>query len=218
MARESLSIFAYRDEDFTQRAEPFQFAAEINPERVSLSKAIYFVEESRGSTMGQTRSPRSYENDELRFDLSFDGTGTIPNISLNVAERIRLLEKVTYNSDETIHKPNYLLIQWGNSFEFKGHLKSMAVEYTLFKPSGEPLRARVSLAFIEFNRQDEKQYESSPDLTHMKIIRSRDSLPQLCNEVYKDISWYPQIAMLNGLVNFRMLKHGTQIQMPPLSN
>ena len=43
-----------------------------------------------------------------------------------------------------------------------------------------------------------------------------DTLPLLCNKIYKDSSYYIQVAKFNGLNKFRNLKPGTKLKFPPL--
>jgi len=57
---------------------------------------------------------------------------------------------------------------------------------------------------------------SSPDLTHVVEVKEGDTLPLLCYRVYKDCSYYPQVAKANNLTDFRHLKPGTKLSFPPL--
>jgi len=60
-------------------------------------------------------------------------------------------------------------VLWGTLI-FYGRMSSMSVQHTLFKPSGDPLRAKVDLTFVEFISAKEADLlanRSSPDLTHL---------------------------------------------------
>jgi nucleoid-associated protein YgaU len=95
----------------------------------------------------------------------------------------------------------------------------MSVDYTLFKPSGEPLRAKVKLSFSGFMSKEEEALRanrSSPDLTHLIEVKAGDTLPMLCYRVYKDCSYYLEVAKVNGITNFRDLQLGTKLHFPPL--
>ena len=107
---------------------------------------------------------------------------------------------------------------WG-SLIFFGRLTSMSAEYTLFKPSGEPLRATVKLALKGSSSKEEnrlKANKSSPDLTHTVEVREGDTLPLLCHRIYNDCSYYPEVAKANRLSSFRHLRAGTRLHFPPL--
>jgi nucleoid-associated protein YgaU len=42
-------------------------------------------------------------------------------------------------------------------------------------------------------------------------------LPLLCQKVYRDGSYYMQVAKANHLASFRDIKPGTQLVFPPLT-
>ena len=95
----------------------------------------------------------------------------------------------------------------------------MSMDYTLFKPSGLPLRAKVKLSFTGFQSKDEKALRanrSSPDLDHVVEVKAGDTLPLLCYRIYKNSGYYTDVAKVNNLVNFRNLVPGTRLHFPPL--
>ena len=57
---------------------------------------------------------------------------------------------------------------------------------------------------------------SSPDMTHTVRVRAGDTLPLLCQQIYRDASKYVDIARLNGLDGFRHLAPDTVLQFPPM--
>ena len=62
---------------------------------------------------------------------------------------MRGLSSLVYDYDCNDHGPSVGRLLWGNLILF-ARLKSMSIEYTLFEPSGDPLRANVKLAFVGF--------------------------------------------------------------------
>lgn len=161
--------------------------------------------------------------EKVGFELVIDGTGVvnlpIPGIgSPDVKTQIQQLTDVVYTYDGDKHSPNHARLLWG-SLIFFGTLDSMSVEYTLFKPSGEPLRAKVKLSFTGFQSKEEgslRANQSSPDLDHVVEVKAGDTLPLLCYRIYKDPGYYTEIARVNNLVNFRSLVPGTRLHFPPL--
>ena len=102
---------------------------------------------------------------------------------------------------------------------FFGRLESMATQYTLFKPSGDPLRAKVDLGFTGFMSTKEAELvsnRSSPDLSHRIEVRQGDTLPLLCSRIYGDPLYYLDVARFNGLSDFRRLTPGAKLHFPPL--
>ena len=109
-------------------------------------------------------------------------------------------------------------IVWGTLL-FNGRLTSFHIEYTLFRPSGAPVRAKVSMSFQGFKTKKEATLEanaSSPDLSHAVIVQDGDTLPLLCYRIYGDSSYYIDVARFNGLHVFRALKPGATLHFPPL--
>ncbi len=154
---------------------------------------------------------------DFSFDIIFDGTGVVDQSAPAVKDQIRGLRDIfAYSGDE--HQPPVTRVLWGTLIFF-GCLTSMSVDYTLFKPSGEPLRAKVALAFKEFMSQKEESLKFDPksaDLTHVVEVRAGDTLPLLCERIYKDSGYYTQVARLNNINNFRDIKPGTRLFFPPL--
>jgi len=211
-----LTLEGYSDEQFQSKVgEPFH--VQINPEKFSHTRSIQLnTEEKASNTSGSVAAFEGYDNDEVSFELIFDGTGVVSDIE--VGAKLQALEDVIFKYEGNQHKPNYVKISWGD-FIFNSMLKQFSTEYTLFKEDGVPLRAKVSLAFVGFvdaETREKRANNSSPDLTHVKEIRQGDSLPILCKEIYGNNKYYLQIAAINGITNFRRLKPGMKIIFPPI--
>ncbi|MFN6944065.1 MAG: LysM peptidoglycan-binding domain-containing protein, partial [Cytophagaceae bacterium] len=116
------------------------------------------------------------------------------------------------------HQPPCIKLTWG-TMDFKCKLKSMNINYTLFKPDGSPLRAKINLSFVgTMDKESEEKLKStsSPDLSHIRTVYEGDTLPLMCQKIYGDSSMYLKVAQVNNLVNFRNLEPGTEILFPPI--
>ena len=159
-------------------------------------------------------------------ELIIDGTGVVKpqkksatSAPISVKDQIELLKNVAYTFVGTKHESPIVQLKWGG-FIFYGRVESLKFDYTLFKPSGVPLRAKVTLTFIEYQSTEEISKEAateSPDLTHIVEVKAGDTLPLLCYQIYQDCSYYSQVARINNLTNFRALKPGIKLQFPPLN-
>jgi len=81
-------------------------------------------------------------------------------------------------------------------------------------PSGEPLRAKVDLAFVGTMGTKEEALtanRSSPNLTHVVLVKAGDSLPLLCHRIYGDSAYYAAVARYNRIANFRVIRPGPKI-------
>ncbi|VAW60034.1 FIG00613121: hypothetical protein [hydrothermal vent metagenome] len=198
------------------------FEVMINPSAYTYDKTVDFNSQGSIGRDGKNLKYNQVKEDKVGFDIIIDGTGVvnlpIPGIgSDDVATQIENLNGVLgYDGSE--HEPKYSRLVWG-SFIFFGRMTSMSTNYTLFKPDGSPLRAKVKLKFSGSVSDQQEKLEtnkSSPDLSHVIEIKAGDTLPQLCNRVYKDPSYYIDIAKVNRLENFRQLIPGERLLFPPL--
>lgn len=199
-----------------------KFEAMINPAGYAHSFSLKY---SKNRVLGQPGTETKYnvsqpEKIELK-ELILDGTGvvkTASNTPISVKEQIELLKKVVYTYVGDKHEAPIVQLKWG-SFLFYGRVESLKFDYTLFKPSGVPLRAKVKLTFVEYQSSEEISKEanqSSPDLTHLVEVKAGDTLPLLCYQVYQDSAYYTEVARVNRLTNFRELKPGARLRFPPL--
>lgn len=201
-----------------------QFSALINPASFTLDRGIQYAQDTRLGQVGNEMRFAAVNPETVAFDLTLDGTGVVPPATLadagkGVREHLDDLVKVVYTYAGQQHEPGRVRLLWGN-FSFYGRLTTMKTQYTLFKPSGEPLRAKVSLSFTRFMSAAEGSLasnRSSPDLSHSVEVRAGDTLPLLCQRIYGDARHYLAVARFNGLADFRRLAPGLRLHFPPLA-
>jgi nucleoid-associated protein YgaU len=209
--------------DGTIKLDPLvSFTTMINPADV---KHVTGITYDKQKTLGEANGAPKFSavaDEKLSFSLVLDSTGVVPGLSpvpVPVKLQIKLLSKVVYDYVGTLHETPYTRLLWGTLI-FYGRLESMSTSYTLFKPSGEPLRAKVDLSFIGATTRKASGLmanRSSPDLTHRVTVREGDTLPLLCERIYGDPGWYLDVAAFNGLNDFRRLAPGRQLSFPPLA-
>lgn len=203
------------------------FETTMNPASLKTGLSISYSGAGAGDKVpvgaaGASPKFKSTNAENLNFDLVIDGTGVVPGTEdLTVADQITKLKSITYRYDGSKHEPNVVQITWGDGGieAFTGRLVSLGIDYTLFRPSGEALRAKVSLSFKSFSTTEEinrAANKTSPDLTHIVLVRAGDTLPLLCERIYKDPSKYLAVARHNRLDSFRALKPGTELHFPPM--
>lgn len=203
-----------------EKSNSFTFM--LNPSEYDHS---YAIEYNQKDALGQSGSDSKFKGikpEKLKFSTLLDGTGAVAGAdaaATDVKTQLKELKDIVYKYDGSKHEPSHVRILWGSQIFF-GRLESMAVDNTLFKPSGEPLRARLKLAFTGFMSKEEeakRANRSSPDLSHLIEVRAGDTLPLLCYRVYKDSSYYLEVARINNMTNFRDLEPGRKLHFPPLS-
>ena len=151
-----------------------------------------------------------------KLDDTLDDAGKTLNDRLT--ELLDLVQK--YDGD--LHQSHFLKVTWGSRLNgFECFLESVDITYTLFARNGDPLRAEVHLNLVEDKSAKKRKAEeatSSPDLTRFLVVKSSDTLPQLATDIYGDPAFYIRLAQVNGYHNFRKLREGSTIQIPPLKN
>ncbi|WP_309641281.1 hypothetical protein [Flavobacterium sp.] len=116
------------------------------------------------------------------------------------------------------HQTAYLRLLWGG-YSLSCRLKSMDIEYTLFRKDGRPIRAKVKCLFkgtVDYKVMVAKENKNSPDLTHQRIVKMNDKLPLMAESIYNSNAYYIDVAKNNKLLTFRKLNTGETVQFPPI--
>ncbi|WP_422360463.1 hypothetical protein [Reichenbachiella sp.] len=216
-----LKITGYTNKLFSKKyTDVGSYSVMMNPESIKLTKGSEYSTKAAPNAGENSPKFKNSKKGQLSFDIVIDCTGVVNPQRVDMAEEISKIEKLTHKYNGKIHRPNYVIVRWGKDLTFKGVLSQMDISYTLFKPNGAPLRAKVSLTFDEYiapKRASKMRKKSSPDLTHLVEVNEGDTLPQLCDKVWEDYSYYIQAAKFNKLNKFRNLSGGTQLVFPPIT-
>jgi len=228
-----LKIKAYSDEQFSQEVSEGEFKSLLNPEKYTFK---YKIEQNDDQASGTSSSAPKFNRalpEDLELEFLFDRTGVITNYGASgaadentfkdegggIIDDVEKFKKVVFDYNGDKHKPNYLIISWGTLL-FKGTLTEMDINFKLFKADGTPLRAVANAKFKGFVEDDlriAKENNSSPDLTHVRIVKEGDTLPLMTYRIYGDSKYYLEVAKANSLTNFRKLEVGQQIFFPPIN-
>lgn len=221
-----LEIIAYEDKNLLSKNGK-KFTAMVNPGHYIYSKGIHYYADK---SMDGGKAPRyqSYDGKDLKLEFTLDSTGALydwmnPVTKQNLLPlpgRIRVLEETVYNYDGSAHEPSYIRVIWG-TLNYTGRLRALDVKYTLFNSEGEPVRALIKLDILEYiapKTQEKQKNKSSPDLTHLVTVKAGDTLPLLCQKIYKSDMYCAEVARVNNLTGFRDIEPGTQLFFPPLTN
>lgn len=216
---EPMKITGYTDEEFLNAfpGDPYSFM--INPDTVKLQRSIEYNEQQAPATSSASQKYKSTPSDKLNFDIVIDCTGIVDAQRTTMSDEITALETIIYTYNGTIHRPNFVKIQWGSSLTFKGVLTSFDISYTLFKSDGSPLRAKISLAFSQYvsaKTETKITAPQSPDLSHIVNVTEGKTLPQLCLQVWNDESLYIPVAKFNKLNKFRDISRIRSLVFPPI--
>lgn len=217
--RVKMVIDAYEKPDFTGSAGTYEF--QINPEKYEKSAKPAAQQNAQLLSSGEsapTNKPADIE--QLKIWFYIDSTGVVEGCD-DVPKNVKELRKLCLDVNGNIHRANYLKVRWGADFLFPCVMKDLKVDYTLFKPDGTPVRAKIEALFEEFMDAATKAKitnKSSPDMTHVITVVDGDNLPALCYKVYGDTKYYIQVAQYNQLSNVNQLVPNQKIIFPRLSH
>jgi hypothetical protein len=219
MGLQPMKITGYTDKEFSKPFTGKPYLVMINPDSIKWQRNIDYNEQQPPDTSSASQKYKSTPSDKLNFDIVIDCTGIVDSKRTSMNTEISELEKIVFTYNGQIHRPNFVLVQWGKNFMFKGVLTSLDTSYTLFKPDGSPLRAKLSLgfsAYISPTTVTKKDKPQSPDLSHLVNVVEGMTLPQLCQNIWQDDSNYVRVAEYNGLNKFRNLKGIEKLIFPPI--
>ncbi|HAB19075.1 MAG TPA: LysM peptidoglycan-binding domain-containing protein [Verrucomicrobiota bacterium] len=220
-----LVIAAFKDSGYL-RPTGEVYETLINPDSYNEQFEIDYSDAQPWGASGADLKYKGTKPRVIGFTFLFDGTGVVPMTSagsaaakvLPVTLQIEAFKRVALNFKGDTHAPRYVRIVWG-TLVFKGRLSSLDISYTLFAPSGLPLRARAAAQFkgsISPLMRALQERTSSPDLTHVRVVKQGDTLPALSQEIYGDPAHYLELARVNRLSSFRRLQPGVQLIFPPI--
>lgn len=221
MGLEYMKITGYKDEDFSNAISGDPYTLMLNPDSIKWNRSIAYNEQQPMDSSSTSQKYKSTPSDSVSFDIVIDCTGIVDKDRTDLATELKTLEDIVYTYNGDIHRPNYVKLQWGTDIVFYSVLKSFDTTYTLFKPDGSPLRAKIALSFSQYISPEQREKidsKTSPDITHLVNVTQGDSLPQLSNKVWNTPFYYIQVAKYNNLNKFRDLKGGQNLVFPPIIN
>jgi hypothetical protein len=214
---EKLLVQAYSEPDYAQSSFIDSFESYVNPSEITLAYEMEYDSAQGAGTTGSRMEFKKLKPGDLSLSFFLDGTGA-NGVKIDVQQQVEKFQTLTgYNGD--IHRPNFLKVAWGTLQVKRCVLKSASIAYKLFKPDGTPLRATIAATFVDAVEDQTRvalAQDSSPDLTHLRVLRAGDTLAALCGQIYGDPALYLKVARANKLDGVRHLPAGTRVRFPPL--
>ena len=153
------------------------------------------------------------ESDVLHLELFLDRTQQGRDIDRDIADLETFIQIAS-----ALHSPPVAEFAWG-SFAFTGVVTSLRDRMTLFSEDGRRLRARLTASFKSYKSAEVQMRElklSSPDRTHVRVMREGETLAHIAAEVYGDPRMWRPIAEANGIERPRFIEAGTPLRIPAL--
>jgi len=195
------------------------FLAMFNPETLTIQEDVKYTANSQPGAEGSDLQFEKTKPRSFTIDFTLDGTGVNTNgVKIPVVAQVALFRAATTSINGLLHKPAFLIVQYGTFISTCALTKSI-VTYTMFDFTGLAIRAKISASFTERTSgtlSSILNMLSSSDLTHKIVVRDWDILPLIVYKTYKDQNYYLQVAKSNKIKNFRKLKTGTELSLPPI--
>lgn len=154
---------------------------------------------------------------ELFFDVTERAEQTGQTVDVR-AETDRIVKLTRIDRSLKPPSPPVCEVFWGGpsqDFPFIGVITSLTQRFTLFKSSGVPLRAILTVGFKEFQGLKEDKLKTDPEFT-TRVVKRGDSLSSIAAEVYNNSALWRVIAETNNLDDPRRLEIGMTLSIPKI--
>jgi Contractile injection system tube protein len=197
---------------------------QFNPGEYTLSKANQIAEVPIPGLDSPILQFVRGQTETLAWDLFFDtteaGTGTGATSVTTETDKFYDLIKIESNT----HAPPILWITWGGkSFPgkdrdgFKCVVESVRQRYTMFDPTGVPLRAVVSAVLREYKSLAQQIHElnlKSADHTKAHVLAEGETLAHVAYAAYGRPEEWRRIAEANGVDDPSAVPAGAVLRIP----
>jgi hypothetical protein len=202
---------------------------QFNPEKYSLTKGVQIAEIGIPGLDSPVLQFVRGQNEKVTLELFFDTTdfGIVDSPVDVRGQTVQIYDLLKIDSET--HAPPRCMLSWGDGgqlFSFGSSLnprcivESVNEEFSLFSPSGVPVRAKLTVTFREYKTIEEQLAENpkhSPDRTKVTTVQRGQTLGYIAWKVYGDPTQWRPIADANNLENPRLLPPGTQLLIPSLT-
>ena len=195
----------------------FQF----NPKELSLAKSAKWKRDAqRGAKKSGVPEFTGSDPAKLTLEMFFDATAKMDD---SVVKAVETLFECCVPTSESLQQkkgsPPWVILRWGGLTGFCAYVSNVAAKYTLFTPSGTPVRAVCTVTIEEIAGELGGQNPTSGALaaqdTHTLV--SGDTLPMVAFRHYGDPTLWRAIADANGIDDPMRLRAGTTLLVPAIT-
>jgi len=207
------------DESGEEKSGGTSLACMFNPFEYTVTKTNTYKEESRNRSDVPRVEFQKAGPQALKLTLTFDTYESGEDVTLETNKLWKLMESKTRRQGNANRKtpPPEVAFEWG-VFRFVAVITNMSQQFTLFKPDGTPVRAKVEVTFTQ--HKDVNDYPNQNptsgggDVDRVWQVTAGDRLDTITYQVYGDATRWRTIAVRNGIVNPLRLRAGQQLIIP----
>jgi len=157
---------------------------------------------------------------QLTLELLFDVTEPINDVPIADVRTLTNAIVALTRIESKQGRPPVCEISWGTApvnsdFPFTGVVTNLTQRFTLFRNTGEPVRANLTVILSEFLDPEQDQRQTDPELT-TRVVRRGDTVTSIAASAYGDPSLWRVIAEANNLDDPRRPKIGRTLTIPKL--
>jgi hypothetical protein len=192
----------------------------FNPNAYSVVKPVTWTGEASRGLNAPSLDFGGGGSRQLTLELFFDVTEPIDGVPIkDVRQKTNEVVALT-RIEAKKGRPPVCEVSWGSAppgsdFPFKGVVTNLTQRFTMFRSTGEPVRANLTLVMMEFLDPEEDKRLTDPELT-TRTVKRGDSLALIAAEVYRDPALWRVIALENNLDDPRRLEIGRVLTVPKL--
>lgn len=195
----------------------FQF----NPNQLELSRsASWYAQRAVGFDRGAQQEFSGADPASLSVEVFLDAsaTPTSPQVRKKVEQLLSCCEVDPQSLPTNRPSPPWVRFSWGgfSTVQFTAYVENVSASYSLFSPTGEPLRATCRLSLKEIPTPTKGQNPTSGALTAQRVHRVvvGDSLPSLAWREYGNATRWRAIAEANAIDDPMRLRPGSELLLP----
>jgi hypothetical protein len=201
----------------------------FNPNAYAIVKPVTWSVPAASSGSGQTdRSVNAPTlvfggggSRQLTLELLFDVTEPISDVPVADVRTLTNAIVALTRIESKQGRPPVCEVSWGTApvnsdFPFTGVVTNLTQRFTLFRNTGEPVRANLTVVMSEFLDPEQDQRQTDPELT-TRVVRRGDTVQSLAADVYGDPALWRVIAEANNLDDPRRPIIGRTLSLPKLS-
>lgn len=194
----------------------FQF----NPKELSLTKnAKWKREAQRNATKSGPPEFTGSDPSKLSLEMFFDATDTMGDKVVRAVEKLFSCCVPTEKSRLAKKgSPPWVRFHWGGMTSFPAYVSSVSAKYTLFTPSGTPVRALCTVTLEEISGEQGGQNPTSGALAarDLHTVVAGDTLASVAYRSYGDPGLWREIALANEVNDPMRLRPGSRLLIPAL--
>ena len=209
------------DESGEEKGGGVSIGCMFNPFEYTVTKRNSYKEERQNRSDVPSFEFEKAGPQTLKLSLVFDTYESDEDVSLQTNQLWKLMESKTRREGNRNRKvpPPEVAFEWG-VFRFVAVITNMTQKFTLFKPDGTPVRAKVDVTFTQ--HKDLEDYPSQNptsgggDIERVWRVIAGDRLDTIAHEVYGDATRWRVIADYNHLTDPLALRAGQQLIIPAI--